>query len=65
MQTQQENKSLNWFKASKTQLGLDPLLEVMKQRQIPLTKENYLALDNPEDPNSAEVNEYLPPELKD
>ena len=46
-QMKQEKKSLEWFRGSKTQLGLDPLLETMKQRQIPLTKENYLKLAYP------------------
>jgi len=68
MSKNSEDKSLHWFKASGTQHGSDPLLELMKQQQIPLTRQNYLALAYPEgvpEPWPAELEETLPQEIRD
>ena len=45
------------------QIGDDPILELMKFRQIPLTRENYLAMNYPEGVSemTAEMEETLPP----
>lgn len=66
MSKKQEKKSLDWLVASPTLLGSDPLVAVMKQRGIPLTRENWLKLAYPEgapDPMPAEALAEIPPEL--
>ena len=68
MQMEQDSKSPNWLAGSSIPLGFDPLLELMRQQQIPLTRENYLRLAYPEgvpDPWPAELEETLPPEIRD
>lgn len=65
MSPKQETKSRNWLAALPIPLGLDPLLELMKRQQIPLTLNNYLKLAYPEGvPESAEVMELVPQELR-
>ena len=63
MQKMPVNKSLSWFQESKIPPGSNPLLDLMKAEQIPLTRQNYLEIAYPdEDPNSfpAELESELP-----
>lgn len=49
-----------------SQPGRDPVLDLMRQRGIPLTRENYLALSRPdaEGPLSPEEEMELPEEFR-
>jgi hypothetical protein len=68
MSTKRPTKSPDWLMESKTPPGSNPLLEAMKQRGIPLTKEAYLKMAYPEgvpDPLPPEVEADLPDSLRD
>ena len=62
-----ETRSPNSPGGSTRQTGLDPLLEHMKARGIPLTRKHYLELAYPDgvpEPFPAELESELPPELR-
>ena len=48
----------------RTPPGTDPVLDLMRETQVPLTRENYLALADLQEPLGAELEAEVPKEFQ-
>ena len=60
-----ENKLPNSQEEFKTPPGQSPTLDYMRERQVALTRKNFLALAGYEEPMTAELEAQLPVEFQD
>lgn len=64
MPTKRENKSGLLQTVSKTPAGSDPVLDWMKEKGLPLTRETYLATAMLEEPLDPELENELPEQFR-
>ena len=60
----QDNKSLNPQKAFITPIGQNLILDYMREQQLPLTRETYLAIEGFSEPLHPELEMELPMEFR-